>query len=332
MIIDNLDSITGNVERYPSIVTKPKVVDVLGHKYAVYGYKFKGLGQLYNFLKSNPNINTDVFGPKEYVSSLDPDCEFYGIPYDEALEQIVNYHDPQYREFLNISRKVVTRNLNKHSMFKSVNSVAGGIIRPQAIATGDPNIYKTTNIVKQKNEISINVFLGYNSGTSETQVLHRAIILTNIISALEKQGYYVKVNAFEVCIEGSEIIMFKVGIKGTNTGINYQVLYRSLCYVEFFRRLGFRLIECADVKGSWRAGYGAPASRSFCSDLLKLKKDDLFFVQPSDMDIFGYDIGDDFESAVYHLNLQNNIDVEKEKVKVKKGVRDSSLYNKKIAI
>ena len=45
--------------------------------------------------------------------------------------------------------------------------------------------------------------------------------------------------------------------------------------------------------------------------------------------ICGYDIGDDFESAVYHLNLQNNIDVEKEKVKVKKGVRDSSLYNKK---
>ena len=70
MIIDNLDSITGNVERYPSIVTKPKVVDVLGNKYAVYGYNFKGLGQLYNFLKSNPNINTDVFGPKEYVSSL----------------------------------------------------------------------------------------------------------------------------------------------------------------------------------------------------------------------------------------------------------------------
>ena len=63
---------------------------------------------------------------------------------------IVNYHDPQYREFLNISRKVVTRNLNKHSMFKSVNCVAGGIIRLQAIATGDPNIYKTTNIVKKK--------------------------------------------------------------------------------------------------------------------------------------------------------------------------------------
>ena len=35
-------------------------------------------------------------------------------------------------------------------MFKSVNSVVGGIIKPQAIATGDPNIYKTTNIVKQK--------------------------------------------------------------------------------------------------------------------------------------------------------------------------------------
>ena len=63
MIIDNLDSITGNVERYPSIVTKPKVVDVLGNKYAVYGYKFKGLGQLYNFLKSKIKrlVKTNLF-------------------------------------------------------------------------------------------------------------------------------------------------------------------------------------------------------------------------------------------------------------------------------
>ena len=60
-------------------------------------------------------------------------------------------------------------------------------------------------------------------------------------------------------------------------------------------------------------------------------KDDnqVYSIEKLRRDVFHVDIGDYFESAVYYLNLQNNIDVEKEKVKVKKGVRDSSLYNKK---
>ena len=324
----DLESVTGNVGRYPEIVFEPRIEELDEESYAIYGYRFKGLGQLYNFLKSNPRINVDVFGPARDVSSIENDFAFAGKPYPDALEQIVNYHDPKYREFLDISRKVNTKDIKRQSMFKSVNSVAGGIIRPQALATGDPHIYRTTKIVKHKKEITINATFGYPSFTTKRQVLNRAIILTNIIYALEKQGYSVKVNSFEICEEGNELIEIILDVKGTNMGVNYQALYRSLCDVEFFRRLGFRLIECADVKGSWKWGYGRTAGKGLTCNLLKLRENDLYFGTPDSMGIEGEDIEEDFVSAINHLGLNNKIDVEKEKVKVKRGVRDSSLYNK----
>ena len=324
----DLESVTGNVYKYPDVVKKPRTEEIDGYTYNIYGYRFKGLGQLYKFLKKNPKINVDVFGPARSVSSIENDFDFAGKPYPDALEQIVNYHDPKYREFLDISRKVNTKDIKRQSMFKSVNSVAGGIIRPQALATGDPHIYRTTKIVKHKKEITINATFGYSCSTTKKQVFNRAIILTNIIYALEKQGYSVKVNSFEICEHGHELIEILLDVKGTNMGVNYQALYRSLCDVEFFRRLGFRLIECADVKGEWQWGYGRTADKNLCCSLLKLREDDLYFGTPDSMDIDGYDIEDDFVSAIHHLGLDDKIDVEKEKVKVKRGISNSSLYNK----
>jgi len=308
---------TGNRERYPQIVQEPKTVRVDDENYTVYKFIFKGLSDLYNYLKSNPEINRDVFDGE--LASIENDYDFAGIPYEQAVEQLVNYNDPKYREFLTLSTKTQVKNLKRGAKFQSTNSVAGGIIRPHALAVGDPEVYRTTKIIKTNNVVNIHTITNYLSDTSKSQVFNKAVILTNVIHALEKQGYKVNVNAFSASEASHEIIDVDLNIKGNNTGVNYQALYRSLCNVEFLRRIIFRVRETSDVKGHW-SGYGSTISEDFAREYLKVGKDDLYFGTPDELRIYGEDISLDFERAVEELKLDDKIDVERAKVLIKKSM------------
>ena len=308
---------TDNEKRYPKIVQPPRKIIVQGSEYTTFKFNFDGLASLQSYLKSNPQINESVFGRASEVESITGDESFAGKSYYDTVEQLMDYNDPKYKEFLNISNKTKFKNVRNGITVKQVYTVSGGIIRPEAIATGDYKIYKTSKIINEKKVININVMLGYNCGTNKNQVFNRAVILTNIIHALEKKGYNVKVNAFDISQEADEIIEIILKLKDTNKSVNYQALYKSLCKVEFLRRLMFRVMETSDVENYWKSGYGTPSDKEFCCDLLKLKKDDLYFDQPCRMDIYGREIEEDFENTIYRLNLEKKIDVKKEKVKIK---------------
>ena len=308
---------TGNREKYPQIIQEPKTVIVDDENYTVYKFIFKGLSDLYNYLKSNPEINRDVFDGE--LASIENSYDFAGIPYEQAVEQLVNYNDPKYREFLTLSTKTQVKNLKRGAKFQSTNSVAGGIVRPHALAVGDPEFYRTTKIIKTNNVVNIHTITNYLADTSKSQVFNKAVILTNVIHALEKQGYKVNVNAFSASEASHEIIDVDLNIKGNNTGVNYQALYRSLCNVEFLRRIIFRVRETSDVKGYW-SGYGRTISEDFAREYLKVGKDDLYFGTPDELRIYGEDISLDFERAVEELKLDDKIDVERAKVLIKKSM------------
>ena len=124
-----------------------------------------------------------------------------------------------------------------------------------------------------------------------------------------------------VAEEDDEVIQAIFEIKRHGQKMNYQTLYKSLVDVEFFRRLCFRLMEITDVKNSWKYGYGRPSDEDFVRKLLRLKKEDIYFDQPSDMGICGNDIAVDFDHAVQHLELENVIDVPREKEILKESVK-----------
>lgn len=309
---------TGNLEKYPTIVQPPKKVIVDGEDYTVYKFIFRGLSDLYNYLKSNPKLNSKAFC--NGFASINGDYSFAGEPYEKAVEQLVNYIDPKYKEFLKLIAQSQVKNIKRGASFKPTNTVSGGIIRPHALAIGDPHIYRTTKIIKNDSVVNIYVIANYLADTSESQVRNKAIILTNIIHALESHGYKVKVNAFSASKNYDEIIDVVLNIKGNNTEVNYQALYRALCNVEFCRRIIFRIRETSDVKNDW-SGYGKTISEDFARKYLNIGKDDLYFGTPREMDVYGLDISEDFENAVYNLNLQNKIDVERAKVLIKKSIK-----------
>ena len=307
-----------NRERFPNIVLEPEVKTIQDEEYTIYKFKFRGLSDLYNYLKSDPIINRKIFGVR--LSSSFKSSDFAGMPYEDALEQLVNYNDPKYDEFLKMSKKTKVKNLKIGSMFKEINTVAGGVVRPQALATGDPRVYKTTRVYKIDKTVNIYATASYRWDTSKAQVYNRAVILTNIIHALEEQGITVNVNVFEASYKHDEILEVELNIKKNGKSTNYQALYRSLCNVEFLRRILFRVIETSDVKNNWRDGYGSTCPEKFMREYYKLDDDDIYFGQPLEMGIQGKDIGYDFEEAVNHLKLNKVIDVPKAKKRIRASI------------
>ncbi len=308
-----------NYLKYPENVMTPKVVPLQGYDYKVYSYRFRGIQDFYDFLKKNPDVNYTVF-PKGKLSSIHGERRFAGKPYYDALEDLTKEMDPGYQEYLQVQKQIQARGGRAHR-YRPIKSVAGGSVDPVAYSTGSPEIYRASRLYKRPKFLTIDTQIAYNCGHSKAQVFNRAVIITSLIRALERNGYSVDVNSFMVAVEDDEVIESVFEIKRQGHSMNYQALYKSLVDVEFFRRLCFRLIEISNVQNEWSYGYGSPAYESMVRELLNLKKEDIYFDQPSDMGIRGKDIGDDFAEVVDSLQLQNYINVSKEIDSLRRSVK-----------
>lgn len=298
-----------NVERFPDNIFEPDNVRVFNERYNMYKVRFNNLYALYEYLKSDPDINRGVFYK---LSSIEGEASFAGKPYKRAVEDLVSDVDPGYQEFLKLQRDLNAKKGKVHK-YKTVRTVAGGHLNVPAYCAGSPLCYETEEKIMKPKFARMHVTLSYYWGTTKEQVLNRAIIITNVLKALENAGYSVDLNTFELSSCGDELAYIIVQIKKHGGRLDMQALYKSLCHVEFLRRILFRVLETLDVENGWCSGYGSTCSEKFTKEALHLGKNDIFFDQPRDMGIEGYDLADDFESAMEALNLTDKIDVEKAK-------------------
>lgn len=299
-----------NQTRFSDNIFEPEKIKVGRCNYQMYRANFNNLYALYEYLKSDPELNRDVFYK---LSSVSGSYDFAGKPYEEAVEDLIGEVDPGYEEFLKLQSDLNTAKKGKIHKFRLVRTVAGGHLNIPAYCAGSPLCYETEERISKPKFIRIHVSLSYYWGTTKDQVLHRAIIITNILKALEKSGYSVDLNTFEMSREDDELAYIIVQIKKHGGRLNMSALYKTLCHVEFLRRILFRILETLAVQNSWGSGYGQTCDEEFIRKALKLGKNDIFFDQPRDMGIHGDDLADDFENAIKHLNLEDKIDVEKAK-------------------
>ena len=308
-----------NISLFPNNILEPTTFEYV-EDYTVYGFTFKGLQDLYEFLKKDPAINTDVFNARR-LSSTENDYDFAGRPYNEAVELLIKDTDPGYQEYLKVQRQIKGRSTHVHK-YKDVKNIAGGALDIVSYVTMQPEIYRTSRLIEKPKFITLDIQIAYHGGTSKDEVFNKAVIVTNLIHALERKGYNVNVNSFETSYEGREIVKSVFKIKRPGQRTNYQALYKTLVDVEFLRRICFRLNEVSAVQDEdWSYSYGHTMDEEMIRALLKLKKDDIYFGQPSDMGIEGYDIGEDFENAICKLNLDTIIDVKKEKEIIRDSVK-----------
>lgn len=307
-----------NYERFPDNIFKPKQIVIAKDTYTLYLARFDSLYSLYYYLKANPKLNRDIF---ETLSSMDNDSDFAGKSYEEAVEDLIVSYDPGYEEFLKLQRDLEHGQNRKIHKYETVRTLAGGHLNIPAYSSGSPLCYETEQLVVKPKFIRIHVALSYYWGTSKRQVLNRAIIITNVLKALENAGYSVDLHAFEISYVWDEIINIVVDLKKHGEKLNMEALYKSLCHVEFLRRILFRVLETLEVKNSWSSGYGTTCEESFIRKMLKLDDNDIFFDQPRAMGIEGDDLADDFESAIKHLKLEDKLDVESAKREFREKVK-----------
>jgi len=309
---DKLSNNYSNVNRFSNNIFEPREIIYNDEKYILFLARFKNLHDLYDYLKSNPRINKQVFTK---LSSLSNDSDFAGKPYNQAVEDLICSTDPGYDEFLKLQgfiNKAVKMDVHK---YKTIKTVSGGRLNIPSYSAGVPLCYETEEKILKPKFIKIHISLSYNWTTSKKQVYNRAIIITNIIKALESAGYNVDANTFELASNSNEFIYISVDVKRHGERINMQALYKSLCHVEFLRRILFRVLETLDVKSDWNYGYGSTCGEKTVRKVLKLNENDIFFDQPGRMGIRGNDLSSDFESAIKYLGLSDNIDVESAKKK-----------------
>lgn len=299
-----------NYLKYPTIMRKPYPMHLHNETITIYEYYFDEILELYNFLKSNPAINIEIF-KMELLSSIIKSKDFAGVPYEEAIEKLLDAEDEGFIHYSAINDNI-QKFASHREVYKTVKSLAGAP-DPIAIATNSPYTSTTRRKVKVAKDITLNVQVAYSYETTKKQVLNRALIITNLINSLEKRNYNVEINAFMLGIYDKEVIKATFEIKKGRQQADYQALYKTLVDVEFLRRLCFRLIEVSDVTEQWQYGYGRNCSKEMCFEILGLNENELFFDQPNAMEIKGKDIGEDFEGAIKKLGLEYSIDVFSEK-------------------
>ena len=299
-----------NYLKYPNNIFPPREVTVGGKKWTLYSANFQNLYSLYDYLKSDPDTNDSIFSILQ--SEENPESQS-GKPYKEALEDLIKHDDTQYEEFLKIEGSINGAIKAESKSYQTVMSVQGGYLNVPAYVAGDPLCYERVERIKKPRFIKMHVLISYNGLTKPSQVINRAIIIANIIKALESAGYSVDLNAFELSQLYNELECTRINIKKHGESMRMTDLYKVLCHIEFFRRLIFRVIETLDVKECWNQGYGRKCSKEFTEEFFHMGKDDIYFDQPSKMGIRGYDLAEDFESTIEYLNLQDKINIEKAK-------------------
>lgn len=295
-----------NYEKYPHNLFPPRKITVNRSEYNYYLVRFNNLYEIYKYLKSDPYVNRSIF---RTLSSREARPEFAGMPYVKAVEDLINLNDQVYFNFVDLVKDIAYAKTGTTHKYRTVRTLAGGHLNIPLYSAGSPYCYETQEQIKRPKFVNIYSALSYSSNTSKYQVFNRAVILISIISALEKQGYKINLNAFEMSTCGNEIVNNVVGIKSYTDQTNLQTLYKTSCKVEFLRRIMFGVLETVDVKNEWGAGYGRTAKEDFAKSVLNVGKDDIYFGTPQELGVGGGSIEKDFKNCLANLKLDGNISV-----------------------
>lgn len=308
-----------NNVRFKDNISEPIQLETDSGTITLYKASFDSLHDLYTYVKSNPRINRVVF---ERLHSVTNGSDFAGIPYQDAVEELTKPPREEYSEFLTLADRLDSSALDYVMEYEEVKTPGGGYIDVPSYVTGSPLCYRTSRKVAVPKFVKVNIGLSYNCSTTKQQVLNRAVIISALVSAFEKAGYIVDINTFELSKVDDEYININVNIKDSNQTFNKASLYKSLCYVEFLRRILFRVLETLDVKyRDWGRGYGTTCSESKVREVMKLGENDIYIGEPDDMNIYGNDIIHDLENCLEQLDLDDKIDIDRFKESFKEDVK-----------
>lgn len=274
----------------------------------VYNMKFFGMKDLYDYLKSNPQVNVKVFS-KQY--SIENNFSFAGAPLDVAIEYLLKGYTEGLDNFLKANQSLKSGTTNYVEDYEVKRSMYSGIPVAPLVSANIPDcrlITEATHDIEVKN---IYFNLSYPSIIKEAKIRNRGLATLYMIQALEERGVMVNFRAFDLSKFGDEIFHFSIDLKKPGEEkLNIQKCYYPLIAREFSRRIIFRVEESSDVTHyGWGSDYGKNLPEEECRVFYKAKKNDIFITSPLDLGINGDNIYEDTLNMIESLNLEKEFDV-----------------------
>ena len=284
----------------------------------VYNIHFSNLTDLYDYLKSNPKVNTRVFSRQ---ASLTRDRDFYGEPLDQAIEYCLGGYKKDFDNFLKTSNELKQIGIEDEDERILKRGFYGGVPLAPLVAAGVPDCMLRYDRSEDVKYVTIYFNLAYPAFTSTSAIVNRGLATLYLIEALENRGYIVNFKAFELSYCGSEAINISINLKKPgDLFLNIEKCYYPMKAKEFLRRILFRVLESAPVEYyHWSDGYGRAASVAEMKEFIGADNHDLIIGAPSNMDIEGHNIYKDTLSLIKKLKIESEFDIERLKRLAKKN-------------
>lgn len=276
--------------------------------YKVYNIRFSNLTDLYDYLKSNPKVNTKVFSRQ---ASISRDTDFYGESLDKAIEYCLGGYRKDFDNFLKTSNELKRIGVEDTDERTLKRGFYGGVPLAPLVAAGVPDCMLRYDRSEDVKYVTIYFNLAYPAFTGTPAIVNRGLATLYLIEALENRGYIVNFKAFELSYCGSEAINISIDLKKPgDLFLNIEKCYYPMKAKEFLRRILFRVLESAPVEYyDWSEGYGRAASVSEMKEFLCASSHDLIIGPPSEMNITGRNIYSDTLSLIKKLRVESEFDI-----------------------
>lgn len=297
-----------NFERYKDIIKKPYNVGDL----KVYEVEFLGLNELYNFLISNPPINTDSFSKVRSQDKMSTDSEklFYELTYDDALKYLLGGYERNIDKLFELTRSLQAEKRYSKNKTKVIRAQTGSRVCINGFVSNSPKKFYRLERMEEKKFVRVHANMSFTANDNVNKVLHKGALLKNLVDLLEANNYSVGLNTFILLERYGEVFYFKLHIKNVNSALHLQDMIYPLTSVAFLRRLVFRVMESVPFQGEeWSNNYGAEIYEDEVKRILNISQKDIYVGSPSQMKLEGVSLEEDANSFLKYVNADNYIRV-----------------------
>lgn len=297
-----------NFEIYKDIIKRPYNVGDL----KVYEVEFLGLNELYNFLISNPPINTNSFSKVRSQDKMSTDSEkmFYELTYEDALKYLLGGYEKNIDKLFELTRSLQAEKRYSVNKTRVIRSQTGSRVCINGFVSNSPKKFYRLERMEEKKFVRVHANMSFTANDSVNKVLHRGALLKNLVDLLEANNYSVGLNTFILLERYGEVFYFKLHIKNVNSALHLQDMIYPLTSVAFLRRLVFRVMESVPFQGEeWSNNYGAEIYEDEVKKILNISEKDIYVGSPSQMMLEGVSLEEDANSFLKYVNADNYIRV-----------------------
>lgn len=299
-----------NFERYKGIIKEPYMI---GDE-KIYEVDFLGLNELYEFLVSNPPINTNSFPKTRSQVGLDTAIgkDLFELSYEDALKFLLGGYNKNIEELFQLEKSLEAQKRYSANKTRVIRSQSGSRVCINGFVSNSPKKFYRLERMEEKKFIRIHVNMSFRAMDGVKNVLHRGVLLKNFVDLLESNNYNVDLNTFILLRgqESEELFYFKVNLKKINSSMNLQDIIFPLTSLDFLRRIVFRVMESVPFQGrKWYNGYGGAVYEDEVKRLLNISSRDIYVGTPNEIGINGLSLKDDADEFLEYVAASNYVRV-----------------------